>query len=148
MIAEGLALLAEAIPRGAVGEYQLQAAIAAEHARAPSAAATDWREIAGIYGLLEQMTGSPVVALNRAIAVAMAEGPGAGLVLLDELDDRLEGHHRLHASRAHLLEMSGDAEAAIAAYDHAAARTSSLPEQRYLTKQAARLRARSREEDE
>jgi predicted RNA polymerase sigma factor len=127
------------VARGAVGEYQLQAAIAAEHAKARRAEDTDWREIAGLYGLLERMTGNPMVALNRAIAVAMVDGPGAGLALLGELDERLEDHHRLHATRAHLLEMSGDFDAAIAEYQAAAGRTNSLPEQQYLTTQAARL---------
>jgi RNA polymerase sigma factor (sigma-70 family) len=141
--AEGVALLSEAVARGAVGEYQLQAAIAAEHARAGSAAATDWREIAALYALLERVAGSPMVALNRAIAVAMAEGPEAGLALLAELDERLEGHHRLHAARAHLLERRGDLDAAVSEYAAAAERTNSLPEQRYLTKRAALLRERS-----
>ncbi|MET0557229.1 MAG: sigma-70 family RNA polymerase sigma factor [Solirubrobacterales bacterium] len=138
--AEGRALLAEAVARGAVGEYQLQAAIAAEHARAASAAATDWREIAALYALLERVAGGPMVALNRAIAVAMAEGPEAGLALLDGLDEQLDGHHRLHAARAHLFEEAGRVDTALAEYDRAAVRTNSLPEQRYLTKRAARLR--------
>jgi RNA polymerase sigma factor (sigma-70 family) len=138
-IAAGVALLADAVAKGAVGEYQLQAAIAAEHARTARAEDTDWREIAGLYGLLERMTGNPMVALNRAIAAAMVDGPQAGLARLEELDERLDGHHRLHAARAHLLERSGDVEAAIAEYRTAADRTSSLPEQQYLTKQAARL---------
>jgi RNA polymerase sigma factor (sigma-70 family) len=138
-IAEGVTLLADAVSRGAVGEYQLQAAVAAEHARATRAEDTDWREILGLYGLLERMTGNPMVALNRAIAAAMVDGPGAGLALLEDLDGRLGDHHRLHATRAHLLEMSGDSDGAIAAYRIAAERTNSLPEQRYLTTQAARL---------
>ena len=141
-IAEGVALLAEAVARGAVGEYQLQAAIAAEHARAARPEDTDWREILGLYGLLERITGNPMVALNRAIAAAMVDGPEAGLALLAELDDPLAGHHRLHATRAHLLELAGDADAAIAEYRLAAERTSSLPEQQYLTTQAARLNER------
>ncbi|HEV7482916.1 MAG TPA: DUF6596 domain-containing protein [Solirubrobacterales bacterium] len=141
-IEEGVALLAKAVAKGAVGEYQLQAAIAAEHARAARPEDTDWREILGLYGLLERVTGNPMVALNRAIAAAMVDGPETGLVLLAELDDSLEGHHRLHATRAHLLEMSGDAVAAIAEYRLAADRTNSLPEQRYLTTQAARLNER------
>jgi RNA polymerase sigma factor (sigma-70 family) len=123
----------------AVGEYQLQAAIAAEHARAARPEDTDWREILGLYGLLERVTGNPMVTLNRAIAAAMVDGPEAGLTLLGDLDEPLGGHHRLHATRAHLLEMSGDTEAAIAEYRHAADRTNSLPERHYLTKQAARL---------
>ena len=88
------------------------------------------------------MTGNPMVALNRAIAAAMADGPQAGLSLLENLDERLDGHHRLHATRAHLLEMSGDTEGAIAEYRTAANRTNSLPEQHYLTTQAARLNKR------
>jgi predicted RNA polymerase sigma factor len=140
-IEEGTALLAEAVARGAVGEYQLQAAIAAEHDRAERAEDTDWREILGLYGLLERITGNPMVALNRAIAAAMVDGPEAGLALLADLDQQLGGHHRLHATRAHLLEMSGNTEAAIAEYAAAAERTNSLPEQQYLTKQAARLNA-------
>jgi RNA polymerase sigma factor (sigma-70 family) len=141
-IDEGVALLADALGKGAVGEYQLQAAIAAEHATAARAEDTDWREILGLYGLLERMTGNPMVALNRAIAAAMVDGPQAGLSLLEGLDDRLDDHHRLHATRAHLLEMSGDTEGAIAEYRVAANRTNSLPEQHYLTTQAARLNER------
>jgi RNA polymerase sigma factor (sigma-70 family) len=140
-IAEGEALLADAVSRGAVGEYQLQAAIAAAHDRAPSTEDTDWPEILALYGLLEGVTGNPMVALNRAIAAAMVDGPDAGLALLGELDDSLAGHHRLHATRAHLLERRGDTSAAIAEYDAAANLTNSLPEREYLTKQAARLRA-------
>ena len=143
-IKEGLALLADAVARGAVGEYQLQAAIAAEHAQATRPEETDWREILGLYGLLERITGSPMVALNRAIGAAMVDGPEAGLALLADLDDRLDGHHRLHATRAHLLEMAGDTAAAIAEYRLAADRTNSLPERQYLTKQAARLNERRR----
>ena len=94
--------------KGAVGEYQLQAAIAAVHDRAPRADDTDWPQILALYGLLEQMTGNPVVTLNRAVAAAMADGPSAGLALLDTVDERLAGHYRLDAVRAHLLEMAGD----------------------------------------
>jgi RNA polymerase sigma factor (sigma-70 family) len=139
---EGIALLADAVGKGAVGEYQLQAAIVAEHAKAARAEDTDWREILGLYGLLVRMTGNPMVALNRAIAAAMVDGPDAGLALLENLDEQLGGHHRLHATRAHLLQMSGDVDGAIAAYRAAADRTNSLPEQRYLTTQAARLNER------
>ena len=87
------------------------------------------------------MTGNPMVALNRAIAVAMVDGPEAGLALLDGLDEQLEDHHRLHSTRAHLLEMAGEEEAAITEYTAAADRTRSIPERNYLTKQAARLNA-------
>jgi RNA polymerase sigma factor (sigma-70 family) len=140
-IAEGEELLAAAVALGAVGEYQLQAAIAAAHDRAASAEQTDWPEILALYGMLEGVTGNPMVGLNRAIAAAMVEGPGAGLALLAELDQPLAGHHRLHATRAHLLERRGDAAAAIAEYDAAARLTNSIPEREYLTKRAARLRA-------
>ncbi len=125
--------------RGAVGEYQLQAAIAAVHDQAPQADDTDWRQILALYGLLDQMTGNPIVTLNRAVAAAMAEGPAAGLALLDEVDERLAGHYRLDAVRAHLLELAGDTDAALTHYRAAARRTTSLPEQRYLATQAARL---------
>jgi predicted RNA polymerase sigma factor len=85
------------------------------------------------------LTGNPVVTLNRAVAAGMANGPSAGLALLEEVDERLAGHYRLDAVRAHLLEMSGDTEAAHTHYLAAAARTTNLPEQRYLISQAARL---------
>jgi predicted RNA polymerase sigma factor len=139
LIDEGLALLDDALGKGAVGEYQLQAAIAAVHDRAPRADATDWRQILALYGLLERMTGSPVVTLNRAVAAAMADGPSAGLGVLDEVGERLAGHYRLDAVRAHLLEMAGDNEAAVEHYRAEARRTTSLPERRYLAKRAARL---------
>jgi RNA polymerase sigma factor (sigma-70 family) len=139
LIAEGRAALAEALAQGAVGEYQLQAAIAAEHAKAPTPERTDWREILALYGLLEQVTGNPMVALNRAIAAAMVDGPQAGLALLEELEGELAGHHRLHSTRAHLLEDAGRPEAAVAEYERAAELTRSIPERNYLTKRAARL---------
>ena len=138
-IDEGLALLARVLGRGAVGEYQVQAAIAAAHDRAARVEDTDWREIAGWYGLLERITGGSMVALNRAVAVGMADGPAAGLALLKPLEQSLAGHHRLYAVRAHLLEMTGEQQAAIADYRAAAGRTASLPEQRYLLDRAARL---------
>ncbi len=142
LIAEGVELVSAALPRGAVGEYQLQAAIAAVHDEAPSTDETDWRQIAALYGLLERMTGNPVVSLNRAVAVAMVDGPVAGLALLAELDERLAGRHRLDAVRAHLLEMAGDADGAIASYGAAALRTTSTAERDYLTAKAAQLRER------
>jgi RNA polymerase sigma factor (sigma-70 family) len=141
LIGEGLELLNAAFERGTLGEYQLQAAIAAAHDRAARPEDTDWREILGIYGLLERMTGNPMVSLNRAIAAAMVDGPPAGLALLEPLEEPLADHHRLHAVRAHLLELAGDTEAAIAGYETAASRTTSVPEQQYLTTQAARLRS-------
>ena len=141
LIAEGVALISAALPRGAVGDYQLQAAIAAVHDEATTARETDWPQILALYGLLERMTGNPMVALNRAVAAAMVDGPGAGLALLVGLDGPLAGHHRLDAVRAHLLEMAGDATAAIVHYRTAAGRTTSLAERMYLTTQAARLGA-------
>jgi predicted RNA polymerase sigma factor len=139
LIAEGVGLITAALPRGAVGEYQLQAAITAVHDEAATAEKTDWPQILALYGLLERMTGNPMVTLNRAVAAAMVDGPGAGLALLAELDGRLAGHHRLDAVRAHLLEMAGDLEGAIVHYRTAAGRTTSLAERTYLTTQAARL---------
>jgi RNA polymerase sigma factor (sigma-70 family) len=141
LIAEGTALITGALPGGVVGEYQVQAMIAAVHDEAASVGDTDWPQILTLYGLLERMTGNPMVALNRAIAAAMVHGPAAGLKLLEPLDEPLAGHYRLDAVRAHLFEMAGDTQAAMAHYRAAAARTTSIPEQRYLTTQAARLRA-------
>ena len=138
-IAEGTALIDRAVTDGPVGEYKLQAAIAALHDRAGHADDTDWPQILALYGLLEQITGNPVVTLNRAVAAAMADGPSAGLAVLDTVDERLAGHYRLDAVRAHLLEMAGDTQGALEHYRVAAARTTSVPEQHYLAKQAARL---------
>jgi RNA polymerase sigma factor (sigma-70 family) len=138
-IAEGIELLTAALPRGAVGEYQLLAAIAAVHDEAPTAADTDWPQILALYRLLEGMADNPIVSLNRAVALAMVEGPAAGLEALEGLGERLAGHHRLDAVRAHLLEMSGDPDAAITHYRTAAARTTSAAERDYLTLRAARL---------
>ena len=144
-IAEGVALISEALPRGVVGSYQLQAAIAALHDEAASAQETDWPQILALYGLLKRMSANPMVALNHAIAAAMVNGPAAGLELLKALDadKRLSGHYRLDAVRAHLLEMAGDDRGAVAHYQSAAARTASIPERNYLTAKAARLIERS-----
>jgi len=124
-----------------VGPYQLQAAIAAVHDEAATAGETDWAQILALYTLLERMSDNPMVSLNRAIAVAMVHGPAAGLEMLDRLDTsgRLAGHYRLDAVRAHLLEKSGDFDAALAHYRAAAGRTTSIPERDYLLSQAARL---------
>ena len=141
-IEEGIALVTSALPRGAVGPYQLQAAIAAVHDEAATADATDWPQIVALYSVLERMTNNPMVALNRAIADAMVSGPADGLARLDALasDGRLRGHHRLHAVRAHLLEMQGDMRGACEEYLLAAEKTASAPEQRYLLVRAARIR--------
>jgi RNA polymerase sigma factor (sigma-70 family) len=143
-IAEGSALLARAIARREVGEYQLQAAIAALHDEAPTAEATDWPQILGLYGLLEQMTGNPVVTLNRAVACAMVHGASEGLAVLESAEAALKGHHHVDAVRAHLLELSGEREAAAAYYAAAAARATSIPERGHLTKKAAELRSGNR----
>jgi RNA polymerase sigma factor (sigma-70 family) len=140
-IAEGVALVTRTLARAPLGPYQLQAAIAAVHDEAARAEDTDWPQILVLYELLERVAPSPVVTLNQAVAVAMVRGPRAGLELLATLDgdDRLAGHHRLDAVRAHLLELAGDREAARVHYRAAARATISLPEQRYLESRAARL---------
>ena len=140
LIAEGLALLEQAMGKRPVGEYRLQAAIAALHDRAATAEETDWPQILALYGLLEQLTGNPVVTLNRAVAAGMADGPAAGLAVLDSVAEQLDGNYRVDAVRAHLLELAGDSEGALEHYRAAAARTTNLPEQRHLAKRAARLR--------
>jgi len=140
-IAEGTELLRAAISRGAVGLYQLQAAIAALHDEARTAAETDWPQILALYGLMLKLTENPMVALNHAVATAMVHGAAKGLELLKPLDadSRMAKNHRLNAVCGHLLEMSGDLEGATAQYRLAASRTMSAPEQRYLLTQAARL---------
>ena len=140
-IVEGVALIAAALPVGQPGPYQVQAAIAAVHDEAASVDATDWPQVLGLYDLLERLAPGPMVSLNRVVAIAMVDGPAAGLAVLAQLesDRRLANHHRLHATRAHLLEMSGDPAGAVASYREAARRTASLPERRYLTGRADRL---------
>ncbi len=157
-VAEGLASVDRLLAGGAVGEYQLQAAIAAEHDRAPTADATDWPRIAALYGLLEELTGSLVVTLNRAVAVAMVDGPHAGLAVLDTVlgtvrdgvrDDEGRGRgafagdpHRLPALRAHLLEQADDPAGALAEYRRAHGLATNLAERRHLAAQVARLERR------
>jgi RNA polymerase sigma factor (sigma-70 family) len=142
-IAEGVSLVTGALAAAPLGPYQLQAAIAAVHDEAARPEDTDWRQILGLYRLLETITPGPMVTLNRVVAVAMVRGPRAGLELLAaaEADPALSGHHRTHAVRAHLLEMAGDRDAAHAQYRLAAQRTLSIPERRYLESRAARLAA-------
>ncbi|WP_432191521.1 RNA polymerase sigma factor [Streptomyces sp. bgisy027] len=137
---EGVALVTRALTRGPAGPYQLRAAIAAVHDEAPSAQETDWEEILGLYDVLVRIVPGPVERLNRAVAVAMARGPRAGLAELASLEDELGAGHRLDAVRGHLLERAGAHEEARVAYEAAAAKTLSLPEQRYLHARAARLR--------
>ena len=140
-ITEGIALISRTLARGAIGPYQLQAAIAAIHDEATRADLTDWPQILALYGLLNRMSDNPIVMLNHAVATAMVHGPAAGLELLRALDTdgRLAGHHRLDAVRAHLLELAGDHQAAIAHYRRAAGRTTSIPERNYLLTRAAKL---------
>jgi len=140
-IEEGVALITDTLSRAPIGPYQLQAAIAAVHDEAARAEETDWPQILVLYELLEGLAPNPMVTLNRIVAVAMVRGAPAGLDLLAtlEVDERMAGHHRLDAVRAHLLEMAGDRAAARASYRTAARLTTSLPEQRYLEARAARL---------
>jgi predicted RNA polymerase sigma factor len=140
-IAEGTALVTEALRRGPPGPYQVQAAIAALHDEAPTAGETDWPQILALYEVLMQASDNPVVALNHAVAAAMVHGPRVGLQLLENVgaDERIAAGYRLHAVRANLLEMAGDRGAARDAYLRAAELTASLPHQRYLNARAARL---------
>jgi RNA polymerase sigma factor (sigma-70 family) len=140
-IAEGIALLSTALPKGSVGSYQLQAAIAAVHDEATRTEDTDWPQILALYELLKRMSDNPMIVLNHAVAAAMVHGPRKGLELLNALDSdpRIAERHRLEAVRAHLLEMAGDHQAAITHYRNAASRATSLPERNYLMMQAARL---------
>jgi RNA polymerase sigma factor (sigma-70 family) len=140
-IAEGGRLLTRTLGTGPVGPYQIQAAIAALHDEAPTAAATDWPQILALYDVLAGVAPGPIVTLSRAVAVAAVHGPAAGLAVLGTLDadERMAHTHRLEAVRAHLLEQAGDPQAR-EAYLRAAQLTASLPEQRYLTRRAALLR--------
>jgi RNA polymerase sigma factor (sigma-70 family) len=137
-IAEGVTLITGTLARAPIGPYQLQAAIAAVHDEAARAGDTDWRQILGLYDLLQGIAPGPMVTLNRIVAVAMVHGPHAGLEQLAaaEANPALTGHHRVDAVRAHLLDMAGDREAARTYYRLAARRTLSVPEQRYLETRA------------
>ncbi len=140
-IAEGIALLTATLPKGSVGPYQLQAAIAAVHDEAARVEDTDWPQILALYSLLMRMSDNPMVRLNHAIAAAMVHGAAHGLELLDALraDTRLVEHHRLDAVRAHLLELAGDLADAVRYYRTAGAKAGNLAERAYLLLQAARL---------
>ncbi|WP_367128142.1 RNA polymerase sigma factor [Saccharothrix sp. HUAS TT1] len=143
MIAEGTRLVHDALTTTPVGPYQLQAAIAALHAEARHADDTDWKQVLGLYDLLHSVAPGPMVALNRIVAAAMVHGPTAALARLERAatDPALAGHHRLHAVRAHLLDLAGEAEAAREHYALAARATLSLPERRYLEHRADHVRA-------
>lgn len=140
-IQEGIFLLTSTLGKVPVGQYQLQAAIAAVHDEASRAEDTDWPQILALYEVLEHVAPSPVVTLNRAVAAAMVKGPLAGLAVLGtvERDPRLARSHRPDAVRAHLLELAGEREAARESYLKAAGATASLPERQYLASRAARL---------
>lgn len=148
-IDEGTALLTVTLPKGPLGPYQVQAAVAAVHDEAATVEETDWPQILALYGVLEQLSASPVVSLNRAVAVAMVRGADAGLAIIEDLtaDGRLAGNHRLYVARAHLLEMAGDRQGALENYREAARRTTSLPERHYLTLRAARVAAQVAAQD-
>jgi predicted RNA polymerase sigma factor len=148
-ISEGAELVTSAFASGAVGAYQLQAAIASLHDEASSTDKTDWSQILALYSVLLRMSDNPIVALNHAIALAMVNGPEAGLTKLDELarDKRLASHYRLDSTRAHLLERAGNRVEAIEAFERAAEKTASTPERDYLRLQAARLNTLLRQED-
>lgn len=138
-IAEGVALVSEALASGAVGTYSLQAAISAVHDEAARAEDTDWPQILALYQLLRRMGENPMVELNYAVAVAMVRGPEAGLALVGELEGLLAGHYRLEAVRGHLLERTGDRAGARAAFLRAVSGTGSLPERNYLLGKAAAM---------
>jgi RNA polymerase sigma factor (sigma-70 family) len=140
-IAEGKRILQQSLDRGATGPYQVQAAIAALHDEAPSTGETDWAQIRALYEVLLRFADNPMARLSHAIALAMIEGPTAGLSALDELatDERFAANYRLDATRAHLLERAGDKTKAIRYYRQAAQRTTCTPERDYLLLHAARL---------
>jgi RNA polymerase sigma-70 factor, ECF subfamily len=141
MIAEGGALVERALRSRRAGPYALQAAISAVHAEAPTAAATDWTQIVGLYDVLLRVTPSPVVELNRAVAIAMRDGPATGLALLDALLDRgeLETYHLAHAARAELCRRLGRTEQATAAYGRALELARQEPERRFLERRLAEI---------
>ncbi|MEV4754535.1 DUF6596 domain-containing protein [Micromonospora sp. NPDC049559] len=140
-IREGTALIESALDNAPIGPYQIQAAIAAVHDEAKKAEDTDWPQIVELYKLLNRISPSPVVTLNYAVAVAMAQSALAGLEVLESLEDdsRIRDHHRYHAVRGHLLDMAGDRCGAVKCYRKAAQATTSVPEQRYLDAEIARL---------
>jgi RNA polymerase sigma-70 factor (ECF subfamily) len=137
MIDKGLALLERTLRQRQPGPYQLQAAIAALHVEAPSPAATDWKQIAALYRELSRITPSPVISLNHAVAVAMSDGPQAGLDLLAQLAEPLDQYHLYHAARGDFLRRLNQPEAARAAYEHALSLTQNPAEQAFLRRRAA-----------
>jgi predicted RNA polymerase sigma factor len=144
LIEEGAELVTEALQQGPPGPYQLQAAIAAVHDEAEAPEDTDWPQILLLYQLLDRLVPNPMATLNRALALAMVQGPQAGLDLLATLDDdkRVASHHRLFALRGHLFELAGDPTAAGEAFEMAVRRCTSLPERVYLQDRARAARHR------
>lgn len=142
-ITEGVSLVARALASGQVGPYTIQAAIAAAHAQAPSAPATDWAQIVALYDLLLQAQPSPVIELNRAVAVAMRDGPAAGLTLVDSLlaQGELENYHLAHAARADLCRRLGQTAEARVSYERALSLTQQEPERRFLERRLHKLQA-------
>ena len=142
-IAEGTRLVERALASRRIGPYAIQAAIAAVHAEAPTAAATDWHEIVGLYDVLRRIEASPVIELNRAVAVAMRDGPAPGLALVDDILGRGDlGEYRLaHAARAELCRRLGKVDDALAAYQRALALTRQEPERRFLERRIAEVSA-------
>ena len=142
-IAEGTALVEQALGSRRFGPYTLQAAIAAVHAEAPSAAATDWAQIVGLYDVLLRAEPSPVVELNRAVAVAMRDGPLAGLRLVDAILARgeLADYHLAHTAQADLCRRSGRTDDAIASFERALSLARQEPERRFIERRLAQLRA-------
>ncbi len=138
LIAEGSALLTDTLPTSRIGPYQVQAAIAAVHDEAPSAAETDWPQILGLYDILVTMAAGPMVTLNRIVALAMVQGPEIGLQALDLAEPALGGQHRIAAVRAHLLDLAGEPEMAREQYELAARTALNLPERHYLESRARR----------
>lgn len=141
-IGEGKELLEQALRRKRPGPYQIQAAIAALHATAAIGVETDWPQIAAFYGELSRMTGSPVVELNRAVAVAMAEGPEHGLEIVERIrkSGELDGYRLLHATRADLLRQLGRRDEAAGAYERALEQTSNRVEREFLERRLAEVR--------
>ncbi len=141
-IEEGTALLDATLPTSTIGPYQIQAAIAAIHDQAPTAAEADWPQILGLYNILLTQTPGPMVTLNRIVALAMVHGPGVGLHALLLAEPSLGGHYRIAAVRAHLLELAGHPDQARAQYALAARTTLNLAERRYLQARADHARRR------
>ncbi|GIJ78544.1 Predicted RNA polymerase sigma factor, contains C-terminal TPR domain [Micromonospora phaseoli] len=134
----GTALVAQSLATSPPGPYQVQAAIAAVHAEAPTAQDTDWPQVLALYEVLDRLAPNPVATLSRAVALGMVHGPAAGLALLAEVESGLlAGHHRLHAVRAHLLELADDRAAAVVAWRAAASLAGNDPERRHLLRRAA-----------